>query len=43
MVTADGEIAQGGMSYGGWYLRMVVLLFATTLPIWIAGITTLPI
>ena len=41
-IAADGEIAQGGMSYGGWYLRMVVLLFATTLPIWIAGVV-LPI
>ena len=37
-IAADGEIAEGGISYGGWYVGMVLFLFATTLPLWVASV-----
>ena len=37
-IAADGEIAEGGISYGGWDVGMVLFLFATTLPLWVASV-----
>ena len=36
-IAADGEIAEGGISYGAWYQGMALFTFATTLPLWIAS------
>lgn len=35
--------SEGGISYGKWYLILVVFLSCTTFPIWIVGAVVVPI